>query len=155
MPVVEISTYLEASPDQVWDALQKPRLLFFVARPILRFTPVDPPDFPERWIAQDYTVRLWFLGVLPLGRQIIGLSHPPAEGDVRFIRDNGRSAIIRRWDHLISIAPENGGTRYTDRVEIAAGLLTPFIVMFAHVFYRHRQRRWRHLVANSFEDLRF
>jgi len=155
MPIVEISTRFEASPDQVWEALQKPRLLQFVARPILHFTPIDPPQFPERWTPRDYTVRMWFLGVLPVGRQIIGLSHPPAEGDERLIRDNGRSAIIKRWDHLISIAPEDGGTRYTDRVEIEAGLFTPFIVAFAQVFYRHRQRRWRHLIAKDFNDPHF
>jgi hypothetical protein len=43
----------------------------------------------------------------------------------------------------------NGGTHYSDEVEVSAGALTPFIWAFAQIFYWHRQRRWRGL-ANSF-----
>jgi hypothetical protein len=37
-----------------------------------------------------------------------------------------------------------------DTVEVRAGVLTPFIWLFAQLFYRHRQRRWRALVARRF-----
>jgi hypothetical protein len=56
----------------------------------------------------------------------------------------------RRWDHWIAIEPERRGTRYTDTVHIDAGLLTPLIVAFARIFYRHRQRRWRRLAKSGF-----
>ncbi|MBE7004664.1 MAG: hypothetical protein E7425_10385 [Ruminococcaceae bacterium] len=32
--------------------------------------------------------------------------------------------------------------RYTDRVEIRAGWITPFIWLWANAFYAHRQRKW-------------
>ena len=35
-----------------------------------------------------------------------------------------------------------------------AGVLTPFIWLFAQLFYRHRQSRWRRLVANGFDYAR-
>ena len=39
----------------------------------------------------------------------------------------------------------DGRTRYSDEVLIEAGLLTCFVWAFAQWFYRHRQRRWRHV----------
>jgi hypothetical protein len=58
------------------------------------------------------------------------------------LRDNGHSALIKTWDHRITIASDDqGGTLYRDEVEVRAGLLTPFIWVFAQIFYRHRQRR--------------
>ncbi|MFO7859839.1 MAG: hypothetical protein R6U41_01320 [Desulfosalsimonas sp.] len=39
-----------------------------------------------------------------------------------------------------------GTVHYTDKIEISAGLLSPLIWLFAHVFYRHRQRRWKLLL---------
>jgi len=62
------------------------------------------------------------------------------------LRDNGYSALITTWDHWITVEPDGErGTRYRDEVEVKAGLLTPFVWLFAQVFYRHRQRRWRAL----------
>jgi hypothetical protein len=54
--------------------------------------------------------------------------------------------MIGRWDHWITVEPDGeGGTLYRDSVEIDAGFLTPLVGMFAHLFYCHRQRRWRGL----------
>lgn len=66
------------------------------------------------------------------------------------LRDNGYSRLIPKWDHLITIRAAEGGCLYTDRVEIHAGVFTPFVWSFAWLFYRHRQRRWVHLVNNGF-----
>ena len=53
------------------------------------------------------------------------------------------------WDHWIEVAPDGEGTRDTGRVTVEAGLPTPFVALFAHIFYR--QRRWRRLVADGFD----
>ncbi|WP_147107639.1 hypothetical protein [Tateyamaria sp. syn59] len=148
---IELSTFLDAPPDQVWGALRTARLLHFVAHPILRFDPVDPPQLPERWAEGDYTVKMTWHGIIPLGRQVIRISHPEAADGVRQIRDNGSSALIRRWDHLVTVVPEGAGTLYTDKVAIEAGALTWFVAQFARSFYAHRQKRWQHLVANGFD----
>ena len=74
---------------------------------------------------------------------------------IRFIRDNGYGPLIKRWDHWIAIAADEGGTtHYTDRVAIEAGLITPLITTFARVFYAHRQRRWRALARTGFAALK-
>ncbi len=65
------------------------------------------------------------------------------------LRDDGYSALISKWDHWITVAPDkDGGTRYSDEVEVSAGALTPFIWAFAQIFYWHRQRRWRGLAKS-------
>ena len=90
-------------------------------------------------------------GIVPIGRQIVGIEFPDARDGVKRLRDNGRSAIIRRWDHMIEIAPEQAGTRYVDRLEVDAGGLTAPIAFFARLFYAHRQKRWRRLARNGFD----
>jgi hypothetical protein len=149
--IVEISTHLDALPDRVWAEVQRPRLLFFVAAPMVRFRPVDPPDLPDAWHDGPHVLSMTLLGIVPLGRQVIDVSRPPPRGHTRFLRDAGRSASIRRWDHLISVAPDAAGTRYADRVEIDAGRRTPIVAAFAARFYAHRQRRWHALVAADFD----
>jgi hypothetical protein len=140
------STHLAAHPDKVWEAVQTTRLLRYVSAPLVTFEAVDPPSFPEVWSEGEHLCALKLLGTLPIGEQVIGISYPPAEGQRRFLRDNGRSAGIRRWDHLITIEPEDGGTRYTDRLILDAGWRTPIVAAFAAQFYEHRQARWRKLI---------
>lgn len=149
--VVEIATLLDAPPDRVWAEVQRPALLMFVAAPMVRFRPVDPPTLPEVWADGPHLLAMSLRGVVPLGVQTIDISRPPPEGGVRFLRDDGHSASIRRWDHLITVAPDGDGTRYADRVEIDAGWRTPIVAAFARRFYAHRQARWRALVAAGFD----
>lgn len=148
---VELSCLLAAPADRVWEEVNRPRLLLHVARPMIRFAPIDPPRFPERWADGPHLVSMRLGGVLPLGRQVIEVSRPAPRDGARLLLDRGRSASIRRWDHLIAVAPEGDGTRYTDRVEIDAGPRTPLVAAFARRFYAHRQRRWRRLAASGFD----
>ena len=86
--------------------------------------------------------------MLPFGKQWIVTSvHDPKTGEwPKQLRDNGSSAIIKKWDHWITISPNaEGGTRYSDDVEVSAGIMTPVIWALAWVFYWHRQKRWRGL----------
>lgn len=149
MRTVELSTHLAAPPETVWEHVQTPRLLHYVARGMVRFIPRDGP-FPERWHEGEFRTWMLLFGFIPIGWQAIGIELPP-QSDRRFVvRDNGYGPLIRHWDHWIEITPEHGGTRYVDRVHIAAGVLTPLIRAFARIFYAHRQRRWRKLVDSGF-----
>ncbi|WP_417254198.1 hypothetical protein [Celeribacter sp.] len=89
-------------------------------------------------------------GIIPLGRQTIRISYPETPSGTKHLRDNGHSAMIKRWDHLIVLETDGSGTRYTDRVAIDAGLLTLPVARFAKAFYAHRQRRWQKLVESGF-----
>lgn len=142
---VVLHTHLEVSPDVVWSWLQRPLTLVDVTKPLMAFDPIDPSVWPERWAQQDYVCSLRLYGAIPLGEQVIAISFPPPEGGKRFIRDNGHSKRIKRWDHVITVEPEGTGTRYEDRLQLDAGALTPAVAVFAKLFYRHRQSRWRKL----------
>ncbi|MCK0097346.1 hypothetical protein MWU60_17340 [Yoonia sp. F2084L] len=151
MKTIEITTHLDATPDEIWEEVNKPRLLFFVARPLIRFKPVKPRNLPNSWHEEDYLFAMFWYGFLPLGRQTISISRSTKGQDARVLRDNGHSALIKRWDHLILVQADGNGTRYTDRVEVEAGILTPLVAAFARGFYAHRQRRLRILVDSCFD----
>ncbi len=150
MDTVEISTHLNAPPERVWEEVNRPKLLLFVSHPVLQFRLVEPANLPDQWADGDYVFKLRWRGIVPFGKQVISISRPSTEGALRCLRDNGRSALAKRWDHLISVEPDGDGTRYTDRIEIDAGIATPIVAIFARSFYAHRQKRWHKLVKANF-----
>ena len=153
--LIRHETLLATSAAHAWAAVLQPRLLDHVAWPLQTFEPIDPSTLPTIWSNGSYRVRLHLFGLLPLGQQTIGIE-VLEQGPTRYrLRDNGRGQLVRRWDHVITIAPvSDTQCRYVDEVDVRAGLLTPAIAAFAWVFYRHRQRRWRALVAAGFAPLK-
>jgi len=128
--------------------------MLHVASPLVEFAPIEPKSLPERWEEKEYLVSVRLLGLLPIGWQRIKISMRDRSNEIGHfymeLRDNGHGALMSKWDHLITIQASGQGCMYTDRVEVKAGVLTPFISLFAWFFYRHRQRRWQRLVANRF-----
>jgi len=147
---VDLSTTLTCTYDQAIGEVQTTRLLQYVAHPLVRFSPVGKDAFPLVWTVGTHWVNLWLFGVLPLGRQAIVISFPPVASGFA-LRDAGHSALIATWDHRITIEHGNSGVVYRDHVTVRAGILTPAVWLFAQIFYRHRQRRWRKLVKSGFD----
>lgn len=150
----EMTTTLAAPIDDVWDALQRPSTLAYVARGWLSFRPLDPPELPERWPRDggSFLVRVRAFGIVPMGTQVIAVEYPDARAPERVVRDNGRGTIARVWDHHAVLSPVSPGmTRYTDRLTIEAGWLTPLVTIWARGFYAYRHRRWHRLVANDLD----
>ncbi len=145
---VSRSTRIDLPPATVWAKVQTAPLLQHIAWPMVRFIPVGENSLDAFRPGGRYQVKLRLFGFIPFGTQWIVTSlHEPETGEwPKRLRDNGYSALISKWDHWITIAPDaDGGTHYNDDVEISAGILTPFIWAFAQIFYWHRQRRWRWL----------
>lgn len=145
---VDLSTRIDLSAQAVWAEVQTAPLLMHIAWPLIQFVPVGKEPFSAFKSGGRYPVKLRFFGVLPFGTQWIVTSvHEPENGEwPKRLRDDGHSAMIRKWDHWITVMPNpDGSTDYNDEVHISAGVLTPFIWAFAQLFYRHRQRRWRGL----------
>lgn len=151
---VIVKTVLDASAERIWAEVKTPRLLNYVAAPLILFDLIDPPTMPAHWGDGRYLVSMRFLGLIPIGRQWIVTSTLLPEDQARGvfrIRDNGIGDIAKVWDHLIVIeAQADGRTSYRDEVEVKAGVLTLGVWLFAHWFYRHRQARWRRLVGQGF-----
>ena len=149
-----MTTILDAPVERIWAEVKTPRLLNYVAVPLIVFDLIDPATMPAHWGDGRYRVSMRFLGLIPIGRQWIVTTTPQPEDQARGvfrIRDNGIGDIAKVWDHLIVIeARTDGRTDYRDEVEVRAGVLTPGVWLFAHWFYRHRQARWRRLVRKGF-----
>ena len=153
---IRLSTPLAAPPEWVAAQLQSTAVFRHITAPLLRFKPAGGAPWPDTWAPGELTLRMWLLGLLPMGRQDVRISieHAPAGTPWPTLRDNGEGTLMRQWDHRITLHPLPGGhTLYTDDILVRARylpwLMTPLCAAFAHVFYRHRQRRWRALVAQQ------
>lgn len=154
--LVQVSTLLDCPPAITWQEVQTSKLLEYVAAPLVKFVPVQPDTFPEVWVDGKYLVQMRLLGVIPFGKHWIVISRPTTVNDsnkqVHELLDDGYGDIISKWRHLITIQETlDGRTHYTDTIEVAAGILTFGVWIYANIFYRYRQRRWRKLVKADFK----
>lgn len=150
---VHLETRLAAPCSQVADQLRRPALLHHLSGPLLRFTPVAPAVLPAAWAPGQYEIGVRLFGLIDIGSQTIGIEAIEAPPGEFRLRDNGHSKRVRRWDHRIAARPgADGMTRYSDTIDIAAGLATPLVWGFAALLFRHRQNRLRALAAAGFAD---
>ncbi|MHA7835431.1 MAG: hypothetical protein ACX94A_13235 [Algiphilus sp.] len=151
--MARIATRYPCSAEALWQQITQPRSLVYVAAPLLVFTPVDGRPLPERWeVGVPYALRLHLLNCLPLGRHTIRLV--TVDPSTHTIESEEHGQMARVWNHRIHFHDVGGGqVHYSDEIEIRAGLLTPFIWLFAHVFYRHRQRRWKQLLQQGMDEV--
>jgi hypothetical protein len=88
--------------------------------------------------------------------RVFGLG-PASRHEVRVVRVDETEGVIETqesgglvsaWSHQMRVeAVSDAESRYTDRVELKAGLLTPVLWLFACIFYRGRHRRWLKLLS--------
>jgi hypothetical protein len=144
----KISTLIKTSENKMWDELQKVSSLMHVASPILKFKPQEGHSIPERWsLETEYKLKISFLGILPLGNHVIKLVE--INKDENLIISNEYGKLTRVWDHIIKFkAIDDQTIKYTDEIEIKAGVLTLSIWLFSQVFYRHRQNKWKKLIGS-------
>lgn len=136
---VHLSTFLDTDADTAWGLVQRTSTFRYVTRGLLRWS----GDLPERW--QPGLVlrsRLYLFGLLPGGMHELRITR--VDDQRREIQTTEHGGLLRVWNHTIRVEPDGvARCRYTDRVEIEAGLLTPMVWLVAHVFFRYRQMRLR------------
>lgn len=144
-----ISTLIATNENRMWDELQKTASLMQVASPILIFESRHGRELPAKWeVEKQYKFRIFAFGFVPLGMHDIIVKR--IDRAKKEIFTNESSFLSRTWDHLLRVEKINEKfVRYSDEVEIRAGVLTLFIWLFAHVFYRHRQKKWKVLLAGG------
>lgn len=148
---VSRSIHIALKPETVWEEVQTAGLLQHIAWPMVRFIAADDSAFDRFRPGGRHRVKLCLFGIIPFGTQWIVTSlHETDDSEwPKRLRDNGHSALIAKWDHWITVSPDpNGGTYYSDDVEVSAGALSLLIWAFAQIFYWHRQRRWRGLAKS-------
>jgi hypothetical protein len=144
-----VETLLPAPADRVWEALQRAETLQRIAAPLLQFRAAEAGGLPALWReGAEARLRLYLFGLLPVGHHTIRVDVADRErGEIR-TRESGGMAPV--WNHTIRIAAVGeGATRYSDEVDIRAGIRTPLVWLFAWFFYRYRQRRWRALLIRG------
>jgi ligand-binding SRPBCC domain-containing protein len=144
---IEVSSLLDAAPDQVWARIATPDGINDELRPWLRMTVPGGEDLNLNSIEVGRPLgRSWvlLLGLIPIDYDEITI----AELD----RGHGfveRSTMLsqRAWEHVRTIREAEGGSRLTDsvswepRLPVPAGTLRPlFRTIFGH---RHRRLRRR------------
>lgn len=138
-----ISTYLKTTADRAWPAVRKTETFVYVTRGLLGFA--GEQNLPEEWREGEVIrARLRFFNFLPAWEHELRVIR--VDDRRRELHTNEGGGFISRWNHVIRIeAGEEDCCRYTDKIEIKAGLLTPAVWLYAHLFYRYRQMRWRGL----------
>lgn len=149
--LARISTTFDCTAEQLWAEISRPASLRFVAAPLMRFEPLVPGDLDGEWVVgKTYAVRLSLFGFLPAGEHRITIVRMDRQANLIESRESGTLSPV--WNHTIRFHPlGDGKLHYTDEIEIQAGLLTGAIWAFAHLFYRHRQRRWNELLHSKKE----
>ncbi len=138
---VVVSTELPIPAERACQLAQKPALLLHVLWPWISLTTQNP--LAEQVAEGDeISVQLRFLGLLPGWRHTIRIARlAPTE-----IVSLERGGPVTRWDHRLTFDPISPAScRYTDRIEVRAGVLTPLVALYAQFIYRYRQMRWRAL----------
>lgn len=89
-------------------------------------------------------VPLFLIGVLPLWRHHLTVAE--VDHARRTLRSEESGGPVSNWRHRITVRPLGGDRcRYTDEIDIDAGMLTAPVRAFAQLLSRVRQQRWRRL----------
>ena len=143
-----ITSQLNISPEDAWYLVKKSSTLIFITKGLLSFS--DNDHFPAEWV-EDSTVasRLRFFGLIPAWKHQL---HFQKVSDSELeITTEEQGGIVSKWKHRIKISSMHKGATslYSDEIEIEAGLLTPIVWLYANLFYRYRQLRWKRLVSHN------
>lgn len=146
--IARIATELDAPAWRVWALLKRKQTLFYVTRGMMGWP--DAGAWPEEWReGEKVNGRLRFFHFVPGWRHELRVVS--VDEGRRELRTEEGGGFVAVWKHLLRVEPlPEDRSRYTDEIEIRAGLLTPLVWAFAHLFYRYRQARWRSLAKVLF-----
>jgi hypothetical protein len=138
--IIRVTSIFPADRETVFEKLQEIETLRYICSPLATFTPLDKS---LKWQAGAvFRFKLTACG-LSFGVHTIKVK----KFDIDKILTHENNKEVRVWNHIITLEKcGKNKTKYSDIVEVRAGLKTPFIWLWANVFYRHRQRKWRELL---------
>ena len=147
--IATIQTYFNTSTEKAWNTLKKKDTFLFITHGFLGF--IGSKNWPEEFYeGQEIDTRFVFFHIFPAWKHYLRVVR--LDNNRKELYSNEKGGPIKIWNHLIKIEPEKDQKcKYTDQIEIKAGLLTPFVWGYAHVFYRYRQHRWKKLIQKLLE----
>jgi hypothetical protein len=144
---ITVSSTFPASAEAIWKRLLHIDTLKTITKPLMTFTPVERAAENLAWREGGvYAFKIRLFGAIPIGgRHIIAVKSIDREHFI--IQTQEHNDTVTVWNHRITLTPlPDGSTQYADIVEIYAGRLTPAVVWWSKIFYRHRQRQWGKLL---------
>ena len=144
MRTVHVETILPTRADRVWSAMLSPATFLYVCKGLFGFPALAGRTEALR-LGESGTGWLFAFHVLPAYRHTIEVVDvDQATGTIR-TREHG--GLLQAWNHTLHVEPLGANScRYSDTVDIEAGVATGVVVAVANGIYRYRQRRWRKLV---------
>ena len=136
--IVRKTSLFPACREAVFEKLQRLDTLQFIAAPYASFVPVSESTDRVWQVGSTSSYRFKLFGVIPFGTHTICIER----FDIDVIQSREHNEHVPVWDHRITLRDADGQTEYTDEVNIKAGWETPFIWIWAKMFYSHRQRKW-------------
>jgi hypothetical protein len=137
-----ISSILNKPAEKIWSKLLDVETLIYICKPMATFK-TTTKDKNMKWeLNKEYVFKLLIYGFIPFGNHRIILEK--IDGTNKIIISKEHNKIVKIWNHIIKM--ENNGEdniKYTDEVEIYAGIFTLFVAIWGIIFYKHRQRKWK------------
>ncbi|MHA7652271.1 SRPBCC family protein [Mycobacterium sp. ML4] len=147
MRTVHVETRLSTSADRVWRAMLSPATFRYVCKGLFAF-PALAGRTEQLRQGECGTGWLMAFHVIPAYRHTIEVVDVDEASFT--IRTHEYGGILKAWNHTLHVEPlQEGSCRYSDTVDIDAGLLTGLVVAMAKGIYRYRQRRWRKLARRE------
>ncbi len=144
MQTVELTTTLPTGAERVWTAMKSPATFLYLCRGLFG-APVLEGRVEEFRAGEAGTARLWAFHVIPAYRHTIEVLE--VDPSTRTVRTHEHGGVLRTWNHTLHVEPlGDWSCRYTDTIDIDAGMATPIAVAVAKGIFRYRHRRWGKLV---------
>ena len=144
MRTVHIETILPTDADRVWSAMLSPVTFLYVCKGLLGF-PVLSGRSEALRAGERGTGWLFAFHLIPAYRHTIEIVE--VDQVSRTVRTHEHGGLLKAWNHTLHVEPiDERSSRYSDTVDIDAGVATAFVAMVATGIHRYRQRRWRKLV---------
>ena len=150
--VIKTSVF-QGTQKEIFEKLQKLQTLQYIAYPYATFEAVDGATDLIWEEGKVFLFKFRLFGVIPFGIHTIRVERFDEERGIYTLEGNQHVPV---WNHEIVLATlDENKVQYTDKIEIAAGWKTPFVCLWARMFYSHRQRKWKKLLSKRNRNVRF
>lgn len=132
-PVVVTHDYA-ATPEMVWHVATDFACFAEAMKGVATFEGMPETGTLAGGDVFDVKVRL-FGWMPPMDYRMELAAFDPVGHSFRSVESGGS---IRRWEHVLTVAPTKTGARLTDTITIDAGAMTPLMRLWAKFVYRRR-----------------
>lgn len=144
MRTVHIETILPTDADRVWPAMLSPVTFLYVCKGLFGF-PALSGRSEALHPGERGTGWLFAFHLLPAYRHTIEIVEVDEAG--RTVRTHEYGGVLTAWNHTLHVEPvDERSCRYSDTVDIDAGVATTLVAALAMGIYHYRHRRWHKLV---------